>query len=376
MPAKPESSIIIIGGGLAGLTCALHLLKEGFEVMVIEKQSYPHHKVCGEYISNEVLPYLQWLDADPITLKPVPITRLSISSLNGKVIGSALPLGGFGLSRFALDNFLYEKAVQRGCKLIKDQVTDVTFKHNEFEITTASNGTLRTNLAIGAFGKRSALDQKLSRSFIQRKSPWLAVKAHYSGIIPSDLVQLHNFTGGYCGVSLVEDNRINICYLAAYPNFKQHKNISDFQQKVLYANPFLKKIFEESTMLFEQPMSISQLSFEKKELVCAHILMIGDTAGLIHPLCGNGMAMAIHSAKICAELSTAYLKGYLSSRQDMELQYVNRWNHNFKNRMLMGRILSGVVQKESLFKPMQGILNRFPALLPSIVKHTHGKPIY
>lgn len=376
MPGKSEDSIIIVGGGLAGLTCALHLLKQGFEVTVIEKSAYPHHKVCGEYISNEVLPYLQWLDADPHKLQPAIITRLSVSSLKGKIIGCTLPLGGFGLSRFALDNFLYEKARQRGCKLIKDQVTDIHFRDNGFEVVTTWMGALKAKLVIGAFGKRSALDQKLSRGFMHKRSPWLAVKAHYSGIVPADLVQLHNFPGGYCGVSAVENNRINICYLTDYESFKPYRKVEEFQKKILYANPHLKKVFEECTPLFDEPLSISQISFDRKEAVHDHVLMIGDTAGLIHPLCGNGMAMAVHSAKICAELGIAYLKGYITSRIMLEKQYTNTWNTNFKNRILIGRILSGIIRRENLFKPMQALLATFPSALPLIVKKTHGNPIY
>ncbi|WP_316818571.1 NAD(P)/FAD-dependent oxidoreductase [Pedobacter nyackensis] len=370
-----SNNIIIVGGGLAGLTCALHLLKEGFEVTLIEKNEYPHHKVCGEYISNEVLPYLQWLDADPQQLLPVTINRLSVSALNGKVIGCDLPLGGFGLSRFALDSFLYEKTIRRGCNVIKDRVTDIIFKNNDFELTTSKTGTLKADLVIGAFGKRSALDQKLSRGFMHKKSPWLAVKAHYSGIIPSDLVQLHNFAGGYCGVSTIENKQINICYLADYESFKAYRNLEDFQKKVLYKNPQLQKIFEESTMLFDQPLTISQISFAKKELVYNHVLMIGDTAGLIHPLCGNGMAMAIHSAKICAELSIQYLNSSLISRTALENQYTNIWNANFKNRLMIGRFLSGIIKEDKLFKPMQHLLAHFPSSLSLIVKMTHGKPI-
>lgn len=370
-----SKNVLIVGGGLAGLTCALHLLKEGFEVTLVEKNEYPHHKVCGEYISNEVLPYLQWLDADPYKLMPVSINRFSVSSLSGQIVGCTLPLGGFGLSRFALDNFLYEKALLNGCEMIKDRVTDIVFKGNGFELYTSKTGTLKAGLVIGAFGKRSALDQKLSRSFMQKKSPWLAVKAHYKGIIPSDLVQLHNFAGGYCGVSAIENQRINICYLADYESFKACGNLEDFQKKVLYKNPQLKKVFEESNMIFDQPLTISQVSFAKKELVCDHVLMIGDTAGLIHPLCGNGMAMAIHSAKICAELSIKYLNGNLVSRTVLEKLYTTTWNTNFKNRLLMGRFLSGIIRKEKLFKPIQQLLVHFPSALPLIVKMTHGKPI-
>ncbi|TKC62217.1 NAD(P)/FAD-dependent oxidoreductase [Pedobacter hiemivivus] len=370
-----KNMIIIVGGGLAGLSCALHLRKAGFEVTLIEKTKDPHHKVCGEYISNEVLPYLQWLDVDPLTMKPALIKKLVVSSNTGKTIACDLPLGGFGLSRYELDNLLYQKALQNGCNLITDRVTDITFKDNNFEVSTDTHGILKSHIVIGAYGKRSAIDQKLSRPFISKKSPWLAVKAHYTGDFPDDLVALHNFKGGYCGVSKVEHNRINICYLADYNSFKAYKNIQDFQENVLCKNPHLRKIFDNSTALFEHPLTISQISFEKKEALHEHILMIGDTAGLIHPLCGNGMAMAIHSAKICAELIIAYLNNKIHSRVLLEQDYVKAWNKNFKTRLLMGRFLSEMIRKEKLFGPMQQLLVNFPSALPLIVKMTHGKPI-
>jgi menaquinone-9 beta-reductase len=371
----PDDNIIIAGGGLAGLTCALHLLKKGVKVTLIEKNTYPHHKVCGEYVSNEVLPYLQWLDADPVLLKPSSIKKLSVSSNTGKTTGCNLPLGGFGLSRFEFDHFLYQKALQRGCNIIADRVNNIIFRNNRFEVGTDQHGILESPILVGAYGKRSAIDQKLSRSFISKKSPWLAVKAHYTGDFPDDLVALHNFKGGYCGVSKVENNRVNICYLADYKSFKAHKNILDFQQNVLYKNPHLQRIFKNSTMLFEQPLTISQVSFARKQAVNDHVLMIGDTAGLIHPLCGNGMAMAIHSAKICAELSIAHLNGNIGTRDLLEKEYVRIWNSSFKNRLLTGRLLSELVRKDKLFKPMQQLLVNFPSILPLIVNMTHGKPI-
>jgi len=372
---KSENNVIIVGGGLAGLTCAIHLLKFGFKVTLIEKNTYPHHKVCGEYISNEVLPYLKWLDADPAQLNPTTITRLSISSATGKTINSSLPLGGFGISRFTLDNFLFEKATQNGCTIITDSVNAIEFKNDRFQIGTTKNGLLNARIVIGAYGKRSSLDQKLERGFIQKKSPWLAVKAHFKGDFPDDLVALHNFKGGYCGISKVENGDINICYLTDYQSFKTHKNISNFQKQVLYKNPHLKEIFENSVPLFDQPLTISQISFEKKEPVFNHVLMIGDTAGLIHPLCGNGMAMAIHSAKICAELTIQFLDGTISSRSILENNYKKEWNRNFKKRLAIGKLLSAIIRKEKLFAPLLNLLIKFPYVLPSIIKNTHGKPI-
>ena len=103
---KTNPDVVIIGGGLAGLTTAIHLSKSGLEVTLIEKNEYPKHKVCGEYISNEVLPYLQWLGFQIFDLKPSHISKMEFSTASGKIISGDLPLGGFGISRYVLDNYL------------------------------------------------------------------------------------------------------------------------------------------------------------------------------------------------------------------------------------------------------------------------------
>lgn len=372
---KNNKAITIIGGGLAGLTAAIHLTKMGLKVVLIEKNEYPKHKVCGEYISNEVISYFDWLSLTISELDPTSISRLHFSTVNGKSIYCDLPLGGFGISRFTLDSFLFKKALEMGCEVIQDNVENITFDNDNFTITTTNNRVLNSEIVIGAFGKRSNIDLKLNRNFIQKKSYWLAVKAHYSGNFPNDLVGLHNFEGGYCGVSKVENDVINICYLASYETFKNYKNIEEYQNQVVAKNPHLDLILKKSKLLFEKPLTISQISFDKKETVKDHILMVGDTAGLIHPLCGNGMAMAIHSAQIASQLIIKYYKGEIETRSELEKKYIKEWNSNFEERLRMGRYLAFLLQKQTLSAILMKILIKFPSLMAIIIKKTHGKPI-
>ncbi|MCD0467219.1 NAD(P)/FAD-dependent oxidoreductase [Flavobacterium sp. ENC] len=368
-----NTDVLIIGGGLAGLASAIHLSAQGLQVTLVEKSGYPRHKVCGEYISNEILPYLQWLGADVSVLQPTRISKFEFTTQDGKTATATLPLGGFGVSRYALDHFLYEKAKANGCKIIEETVTAIAFQDDIFRVSTSTQ-VLSAAIVLGAYGKRSNMDQVLSRDFIHKKSSWLAVKGHYSGNFPDDLVALHNFSGGYCGVSKVENNTINICYLADYATFKKYKNIEDYQRNVLYKNWQLKAVFENSHLLFEKPITISQISFDRKQPVENHILMIGDTAGLIHPLCGNGMAMALHSAKIAAELVLEFHAGTIS-RERLEKTYTQKWNMNFGRRLSMGRVLAGILRHKKTAGVLVSVVASFPALLPSIIKQTHGKPI-
>ncbi len=139
-------------------------------------------------------------------------------------------------------------------------------------------------------------------------------------------------------------------------------------------NPHLKTLFTNGILLFEKPLTISQISFEDKSKIENHVLMIGDAAGLIHPLCGNGMAMAIHSAKIASELVTLFLQNTIN-REQLELQYTSIWDKTFKNRLRFGKIVSKIVLNPYLSKIVMKSLLFFPFMISMIIKRTHGKPI-
>ncbi|WP_233269845.1 NAD(P)/FAD-dependent oxidoreductase [Polaribacter sp. L3A8] len=370
-----DLDVIIIGGGLAGLCNAIHLSKFNKKVLLIEKNEYPKHKVCGEYISNEVLPYLDFLEINPFDFGAVKISEFQLSTTKNKLISAKLPLGGFGISRYQLDFILSEKAIKNGVTILKDSVINVDFKNDVFSVETKENNTFTSKITIGAFGKRSLLDVKLERDFIKKKSPYLGVKIHVKGNFKEDLVALHNFKGGYCGVSKVENKAINLCYITNFSSFKKYKNIEDFQEQVVFKNQFLKEIFNNSKAIFEKPLTISQVSFETKKPVENHILMCGDSAGMIHPLCGNGMSMAIQSAQIASKLILNYYEGAISSRSDLEKLYIRQWNKQFKWRLKSGHFIAMLFRKDRIASILLQILKKLPFLLPIIIKQTHGKPM-
>ncbi|MCK0131955.1 FAD-dependent monooxygenase [Flavobacteriaceae bacterium F08102] len=363
----------IIGGGLAGLTSAIRLAKLKHSVVLIEKNSYPKHKVCGEYISKEVEPYLRQLGLDPFALGAVDISTVRLTTENGKTIDAPLGIGGFGLSRYTLDNALMELAKGHGVHIIHDTVSKVFKKDHGLKIITKSGQHYWLKVVQGAHGKRGKLDKWLKRPFIQKKAPFLAVKTHLTGSFPDHLVALYNFKGGYGGLSKVEGGAINFCYIVNYSIFKQYKDLALFEEKVILKNPALKLVLANTQPVFDQPLTISQINFSEKELSSSEVLMTGDAAGLIHPLCGNGMSMAIQSAQIFATLVDAYLSGRLS-RHELERAYRTQWNEEFKSRLRMGRVLARVFTNPNTSNLAFTVLKYFPSLLRKIIRQTHGKP--
>ncbi|MGZ4044367.1 MAG: NAD(P)/FAD-dependent oxidoreductase, partial [Bacteroidia bacterium] len=104
----------VIGGGIAGLAFALDLRARGYSVVLIEKGSYPRHKVCGEYISMESYNYLISICPSLAKINFPVINNFQLSSTSKKIFKTRLTLGGFGVSRYLLEQLLSEEAITRG----------------------------------------------------------------------------------------------------------------------------------------------------------------------------------------------------------------------------------------------------------------------
>lgn len=369
-------NVAVIGGGLAGLATAIQLAKLSFSVVLFEKEKYPFHKVCGEYISFESWPFLQSLGLPLQEWKLPEITQLEVSAPNGNLLKHALPQGGFGISRYKIDHALMLIAKENEVTICDGTaVRDVRFVNNTFHITT-DKGDFIASTCLGAFGKRSNIDVKWNRDFVKEKASalnhFIAVKYHAVLDHPKDTIALHNFKNGYCGISPVEENKICICYLTTADNLRQSdKSIPVMEKKVIRKNPHLNKVFDEASFLYDKPLSIAQVSFERKSQVEQHMLLLGDAAGLIAPLCGNGMSMALHSSKIAAELTGLFLRKQID-RNEMEARYVMQWNDVFHKRLRMGRVIQSLFGNMWLSNVFIHSMKLFPSVADKLIRQTHG----
>jgi flavin-dependent dehydrogenase len=366
--------VIIVGGGLAGLVTSIQLARRGIPCTVIEKRAYPFHRVCGEYISNEVVPFLEANSLFPHDFNPPGIRRFLLSSITGKNEIMPLDLGGFGISRYSFDHFLYQQAISSGVEFhLQQEVTEVHFVNDRFEVKTRSHEML-ADVVIGTFGKRSKLDTVLKRPFIAQRSPYVAVKYHIRTDHPSDLIALHNFSGGYCGMSNIEDGKTTLCYLSHRKNLRRFGDVRRMEEEILFKNPFLSRVFNHSEFLFDRPEVINEVSFATKTPLDNHILMAGDAAGMIAPLCGNGMAIAIRSARDISEVVARFLTEPSFTRQMLEKTYVSSWNSSFRAHLRTGRLIQGLFGNAVASSIAVNMAIYFRPLANAIMRSTHGTP--
>ncbi len=364
--------VVVVGGGLAGLVSSIELARQDISVLLIERKTYPYHKVCGEYISNEVRPYLENLGLDLEALGVAPITKFQFTSPKGSALTARLDLGGFGISRYTLDEALYRLALQSGVKFqLNTIVQDIRWQGESFVIKT-SEGTYEAEIVIGSYGKRTRLDKQMDRDFMSKDSPYLGVKYHIRGDFAKDLISLHNFKNGYCGMSAIEADKYCLCYLTERSNLKATGSIPDMEHTVLRRNPHLKEIFDKAEFLYDKPEVINEISFAPKKAVEHHILMAGDSAGLITPLCGNGMAMAIRGGRMAAGKIRQYFAIH-HNRSLLENAYQSAWNQEFATRLRVGRTVQNLFGREVLSELALGFFKITPPLLKGVMKATHGK---
>ena len=370
--------LAIVGGGLAGLALAIQSARAGYQTVLFEKEKYPFHKVCGEYVSLESWDFLEELGV-PLSQMNLPIIkRLLVTAANGKQLEQDLPLGGFGISRYKLDAMLAGIARQSGVGVIEGtKVDDVKFEKDLFSMHSAA-GSWRSRIVAGTFGKRSNLDVKWKRRFILQKqnklNNYIAVKYHVKTNWPCDLIALHNFKDGYCGISQIEEEKYCLCYLSTAKNLERSGNsIPQMEKQILHQNPHLKKIFLESEMLYASPVTISQISFSRKTQVEGHVIMVGDAAGMITPLCGNGMSMALHGSKIAFEQIRLFLQNKIP-RWQMEQDYARNWQKQFDKRLWTGRWIQKFFGSVAMSDMLISILKPMPHVTTRLINATHGQP--
>lgn len=288
-----EVDVAIVGAGPAGSTLATLLAQRGASVALIDRDRFPRDKLCGEFLSYDALPVLERMGLVP-RLKELgaeTIRRCRVSSLEFD-----LPAPSLGISRLRFDGMLFEAAVNAGAVAMEGWAADLGSDHSLVLKRGDETQRVSARVIVGAWGRWGRIDRALDRKFVRdRGRRFFGFKRHYRGGAEPGTIELRSFPGGYLGVSRVEGGVTNICGLV------HHSRISGLKGgwEAFTRELSLDGLFDHEPV-DEGFLSSEPVIFRAKSPVERGILMIGDAAGLIDPLTGSGMAIAIQSALIAA----------------------------------------------------------------------------
>ncbi|MDX1545580.1 MAG: FAD-dependent oxidoreductase [Rhodothermales bacterium] len=367
----------IIGGGLAGCSAAIQLARRGHCVVLFEKLRYPHDKLCGEFLSVEVQAMFERLGVlGAVRLAGAhPIRQALVTTMDGAAFRHDLPGTALGLSRYRLDALLAEHA--RACgATVRDGVAvrSVAGSLDDGFTLETDAGTVAARVVLGAYGKRSTLDRHLGRSFLKERSPYVAFKAHFSGAALPGVIELHSFEGGYCGLSHVEGERINACWITRDEVLKGAGGDPEAMiDGPMQRNPALARRLGAMTRVSDRFCAVAQVSFAPKAAFAGDVCMVGDTAGMIAPMCGDGMAMALRAAELAAPRAAAFLEEEAPAAAFRD-GYRAAWRGEFGLRMRLGRWMHHAYCRPSVARVAVAACRRVPAAGRWLMHKTRSVP--
>lgn len=268
---RDSNRLTVIGGGPAGACAAITACRHGAQVDLFERSKLPRHKVCGEFVSPEMLPLLEALGVarEFSDRGPARIGRLLLQFGSRKKV-AALPESAYGLSRYAFDDLLFRRAVEAGARHVSSPAAADP-----------------TPPVVIAHGRKDAVSGKGGRIF--------GFKAHYRGPA-GDAIELHFFDGGYVGINAVENGVTNVCGLARESLLA---GIGFEYDALIEAVPSLRDRLGPLTRSMDW-LTTGPLVYGNRfeETPREGVYPAGDALSFVDPFTGSGMYCAVVSGMI------------------------------------------------------------------------------
>jgi flavin-dependent dehydrogenase len=310
MSATPRSvDHLVIGGGPAGAMVALRLAAAGRQVMLLEKEPGPHHKVCGEFLSPEAIGYLQQAGIAPLELGAAVIRSLRLSA-GSTVFEAFLPFQALSLSRRVLDAALLARAEERGCQVLRGIAVESLTADGGVWVAAVSKGEpLRAKAVFLATGKYDL--RGFGRGPAQQ-GDLVGFKLHWQ-LPPAQMqaldgyMDLYLFSGGYGGVSLIENGIANLCLVVKRSTLRRLGGWPRLLAEILRENRYLRRLLTNGRALWPRPLAITPIPYGYLATESRGLWCVGDQAAVIPSFTGDGISIALHSAALATQM---YLAGY------------------------------------------------------------------
>lgn len=330
---------MIVGAGPSGASLAIRLAETNFRVTLIERERFPRHKLCGEFVSPECFRHFGDLGIreQMISAGGNRILETIFFEPNGRSV--SVPSKWFGgdaggalsLSRARMDFILLEKARRVGVKVLEETAaTGVLYRNNEIcavEIREHDwqKSEISADLFVDATGRSGVLAKLVEKEVAREigieqaessrkykiqslKSPiqnrLVGFKTHLRRVhLEKDTCEIHFFPGGYGGLSFVEDGIANHCFLVNAATVKKFGGSAEkIVEQVIFQNRRAFQALGDAAPVRDW-LAVSVEGFGRKELNPArNLFAVGDAGAFIDPFTGSGMLMAFESAEILAKL--------------------------------------------------------------------------
>jgi menaquinone-9 beta-reductase len=312
-----DCDVLIIGGGPAGSALAYHLVQEGISVLVVEAQKFPRDKTCGDAVSRVALTELQRLgitDMQSFSKANVVNDVALFIEDNRVAVGltkSPDPLlQGRVIPRIILDNWIYEAAKRSGARYMEDSRLSAYTVYNHAVVAEIKRddgiGYIKARMIVGADGSNSTVSRILHGTKPDDNYQLLGLRAYFEGVEgPSDRCDIFfskaNFPGlfWFFPTGNGEANIGSAMIASTLPQNETH--VRSLLQDQIANNKNLRERIGNGKM--KGKISGWPLTFQSPshEVVGDRILLIGDAAGLINPLSGDGIQYALLSARWAVE---------------------------------------------------------------------------
>lgn len=294
------SEVLVIGGGIAGGAAALQLARGGVPVRLLERETGPHHKICGEFLSVEAQRDLGRIGFDVARLGAVPIDRLRLIR-GSRRVETKLPFTALGISRMRLDEALLEAAGQAGAR-VERGVKVTRIGDGEVHSSAGSCRAAQLLLATGKHDVRGAPrgDAPADDSPVGFKMHWRVAPGQARAM--AGTIELVLFDGGYAGLQLVTDDILNLCLIVRRSRLLGAGGSWPGLLDALMREEHIARRLGEAEPLFVRPLTIANLPFghvfDPDAAMSGGCFRLGDQGALTAPLTGDGMAIAVRSARL------------------------------------------------------------------------------
>lgn len=286
-----KNPIIIVGGGLAGLTLGIGLRQRAIPVTVWEAGTYPRHRVCGEFISGRGQETLARLGLRDLLFERGAISANTTAFFSARAASVVCKLfqPGISISRFVLDRLLAEEFHRLGGELHENE---------RWRETDFPEGALR------ASGRRV---QPVDAGW-----RWFGLKAHARNVELTADLEMHFSADGYVGMCRLQKSEVNICGL-----FRRAADATDIPAQwkdALRGAPGSYRHERLRNAVFDEDSfcSVAGLSLAPRRSEAWPECSVGDALTMTPPVTGNGMSMAFESAELAIAPLVEYSEGRTS----------------------------------------------------------------